>query len=94
MAGLSEESRFRINFFSSDTSESLVQRELRESVFCKILLSKNLDLKILRTNALGRQNLASTHRHYLDYDGAIAEWRKGQMSHCGCGKREAAADES
>jgi hypothetical protein len=80
------ESGFRSKIYSSDTVESLAQRGFRQSVFCKILLSKNLDLKILRTNVLAQHDLAAIDRHCLDYDRAIADWAKGQMSHCACGK--------
>jgi len=56
---------------------------------CKILMSNILEVKILRTNALGPQSSASVDRHCLDNDRAIANWAKGQMSQCGCGKRGA-----
>jgi hypothetical protein len=70
----SEESGSRSKFYSSDTPETSAQRGFLQNVFCKILLPKNLDLKILRTNNLERQDLASIDRHCLDYDCAIADW--------------------
>jgi hypothetical protein len=77
-------------FFSSNASKSRSQCGFHESAFCKILPAKNLDLKILKTNDLARQVLASIDRHCLDNHCAIAGWAQGQMSQCTCGKNGAA----
>jgi hypothetical protein len=77
---------FRIKFIFVDLAETLVQSGFRKSGLRKIRFSKNLDIKILRTNSLagrfraGRTVTAST---------MIAQvwWRaQGQMSQGGCGK--------
>jgi hypothetical protein len=75
-----------MKFYSSDTPESPAQCGFRQNAFCKVLLPENLDLKILRTNSLVRQDLASINRHCLDYHCAIADWGARSDSHCGCGK--------
>ncbi len=40
-------------------------------VACKILMSKNLEVKSLRTHDLGQDDAVSSHRHCLDYDCAL-----------------------
>ena len=61
----------QIEIFSFDTPESLAQRGFRKTVSRKILLSKNLDTKILRTKGLGLGTLGAFNRHGLDHDRAI-----------------------
>jgi hypothetical protein len=43
---------FRMKFFFADPVKTIVQRGFRESGFRKIWFSKNLDIKILRTDDL------------------------------------------
>jgi len=80
---------FRIKFIFVDLAETLVQSGFRKSGLRKIRFSKNLDIKILRTNSLagrfraGRTVTAST---------MIAQvwWRaQGQMSQGGVEKGQA-----
>src|SRR5712691_8929065 len=63
---------FRLKNIFSDPAESLVQCGFRESGLCKILLSKNLDIKILITNGLAGQVSRWADRHCLDYDYATS----------------------
>jgi predicted transcriptional regulator len=53
----------------------------------KILMSKNLDIKILRTKSLGGADAVSAHPQRLGYDGAIKIQGQGWMSHGSCGNR-------
>jgi hypothetical protein len=57
--------------FFADTSETLVPRGLCESGLRKIWFSKNLDIKILRTNRLAGQVSRWANSHGLDHDRAI-----------------------
>jgi hypothetical protein len=68
--GLGRSGGLRIKFFSVDPAESLVQYGFRKSGLCKILFSKNLDTKILRTNSLASQVSRWADRHCLDDDRA------------------------
>jgi hypothetical protein len=63
--------RYPDQFFSLDIPESLAQRGFCKTVSRKILLSKNLDTKILRTKGLGVGTLGAFNRHGLDHDRAI-----------------------
>jgi len=60
-----------MKFFLPNPAESLVQRGFCKSGLCKILFSKNLDTKILRTNSLAAQVSRWADRHCLDHDRAI-----------------------
>jgi len=75
----------------ADTAETLVQRGFRKSGLRKILLSKNLDIKILITNRLAGQVSRWADRHCLDHDRAIRIWAQGQISQGAVEKVEMAA---
>jgi hypothetical protein len=68
---LAPPARSQIKFISLDISGSLAQRGIRENVFRKIWFSKNLDIKIERTNNLWRGESVSLDRHCLGHDYAI-----------------------
>ena len=55
-------------FFISNPPGNLAGRGFRKSGSRKILLSKNLDLKILKPGHLGRRESISLDRHCLDHD--------------------------
>ena len=71
--------------FSADHPETLVPRGFFESGLCKIFLSKDLSIKILRTNRLAVRISRWANRHCLDHDGAIRIVAQGQMSQRDCG---------
>jgi hypothetical protein len=75
---LSGSAGFRIKFIFADPAETLVQRGFRKSGLRKIRFSKNLDIKILRTNILAGQVSRWANRHCLDHDRAI--WIAGARS--------------
>src|SRR6266853_2077861 len=52
----------------------------------KILMSKNLQAKILLAEAQNGTMRVSAYRRCLDHDYAIYFWAQGQMSQRGCGK--------
>jgi hypothetical protein len=62
---------FQIKFIFVDPPETLVRRGFRKSGLRKILFSKNLDIKILRTNRLAGAISHWADRHCLDHDCAI-----------------------
>jgi len=57
-----------------------------QSLTGKILMSKNLQAKILLAEAQNGTMRVSAYRRCLDYDYAIYFWAQGQMSQGGCGK--------
>jgi hypothetical protein len=75
-----------MKFIFADPAESLVHRGFCKSGLRKIWFSKNLDIKILRTNNLAGRVSRWANRHCLDHDRAIQFWAQGQMSQWGCGK--------
>jgi hypothetical protein len=68
--GIGGSAGFRVKNISSDPAESLVQYGFCESGLRKILLSKNLNTKILRTKRLAVRVSLSADRHCLDHDRA------------------------
>jgi len=69
--------QIQIEQFFRDASETLVGRGFSQSRSAKIWFSKNLDIKILKTNALGRPDWDSPNCHRLDHDRAVQEWEQG-----------------
>ena len=59
--------KFRSKYFSYLTSEILAWRGFRKGRSAKIWFSKNLDIKILKTNGLGQPDLDAPNGHGLDY---------------------------
>jgi hypothetical protein len=70
LAGSADKPDFGLIFFA-DPAETLVPRGFRKSGLRKILFSKNLDIKILRTDSLAGDLSRWADRHCLDHDCAI-----------------------
>jgi hypothetical protein len=83
--GLGGSAGFRIKFIFVDPAETLVQRGFRKSVLRKIRFSKNLDIKILRTNNLEEPVSRWADRHCLDHDRASSMGGARSDVTWGCG---------
>jgi hypothetical protein len=78
-------SRISDQIYFRDPAVTLVQQGFRKSGLRKIRFSKNLDIKILRTNSLAGQVSRWADRHCLDHDRASLTAAQGWMSQEGCG---------
>src|SRR5258708_31709222 len=71
---------------SPPTAENARQSWVSQRGYGKILIAKNLEVKILITKGLGVGCWGSGHRVRLQHNGLIYGVRQGWMSQGGCGK--------